>query len=131
MVKKVIFFAVLLVALLTVTICEQIFIDSTINEMLAHINYVEATITQNENYLNSEQLLDSFNKMHNFWESKEGTMAFYIDHKNISSVGQSLVRLQAGLEENDLSLAKTEIYLLHELMYVLKKLFAFNIHNIF
>ena len=129
--KRVIFFVILLIALLTLTICEQIFIDKTINKMLAHINYVQATVINNENSLNSENVLNSFYDMRDFWEDNEGTMAFYIDHKNIASVGQALVRLLAALEENDIVMSKTEIYLLHEEMYVLKKISAFNIHNIF
>lgn len=129
--KRVIFFVILLIALLTLTICEQIFIDKTINKMLAHINYVQATVVNNENSLNSENVLNSFYDMRNFWENNEGTMALLIDHKNIASVGQALVRLLAAIEENDMAMSKTEIYLLHEEMYVLKKIYAFNIHNIF
>ena len=129
--KRVIFFVILLIALLTLTICEQIFMDKTINKMLAHINYVQATVVNNENSLNSENVLNSFYDMRNFWENNEGTMALLIDHKNIASVGQALVRLLAAIEENDMAMSKTEIYLLHAEMYVLKKIYAFNIHNIF
>ena len=129
--KKVIFFAILLIALLGITIGEQLYIDTTTNTMLAHINSMKATIINNEEQLNYDNVLNEFYEMRNYWEDREGTMAFFIDHKNISNVGQCLVRLLASLEENDFRLSKTEIYLLYEVTYVFKKLSTFSIHNIF
>ena len=129
--NKVIFFIILLVALLGVTIGEQLYIDKTTNTMLAQIHSMQATIVNNQNQLNSDEVLDAFYDLRDYWESREGTMAFFVDHKNISNVGQCIVRLRAALEENDFTLSKTEIYLMHEVTYVFKKLSTFSIHNIF
>ena len=129
--NKLIFFIILLVALLGVTIGEQLYIDKTTNTMLAQIHSMQATIVNNQNQLNSDEVLDAFYDLRDYWESREGTMAFFVDHKNISNVGQCIVRLRAALEENDFTLSKTEIYLMHEVTYVFKKLSTFSIHNIF
>lgn len=129
--NKVIFFIILLMALLGVTIGEQLYIDKTTNTMLAQIHSMQATIVNNQNQLNSDEVLDAFYDLRDYWESREGTMAFFVDHKNISNVGQCIVRLRAALEENDFTLSKTEIYLMHEVTYVFKKLSTFSIHNIF
>ncbi len=129
--NKVIFFIILLIALLGVTIGEQLYIDKTTNTMLAQIHSMQATIVNNQNQLNSDEVLDAFYDLRDYWESREGTMAFFVDHKNISNVGQCIVRLRAALEENDFTLSKTEIYLMHEVTYVFKKLSTFSIHNIF
>ena len=118
-------------ALLGVTIGEQLYIDKTTNTMLAQIHSMQATIVNNQNQLNSDEVLDAFYDLRDYWESREGTMAFFVDHKNISNVGQCIVRLRAALEENDFTLSKTEIYLMHEVTYVFKKLSTFSIHNIF
>lgn len=121
----------LLAILLFITISTQVFLDNTINNMLRQIDNVQTQILDNENNLNQNFILENFDKMRNYWESNEGKLALCVDHKNISNVGQSLVRLKASLEENDILTAKTEIYLLYELVYVLQKLSTFNIHNVF
>ena len=131
MVRKMLIFILLSVILIGVSIGEQIFIDNTINTMLKHIDSFETTIIENENNLDSQNVLAKFYKMENYWENRESTMAFFVDHKNISNIGQGLVRLIAALEENDYTLSKTEIYLLREVAFVFKKMSTFNIHNVF
>jgi len=131
MVRKMLIFILLSVVLIGVSIGEQIFIDNTINTMLKHIDSFETTIIENENNLDSQNVLAKFYKMENYWENRESTMAFFVDHKNISNIGQGLVRLIAALEENDYTLSKTEIYLLREVAFVFKKMSTFNIHNVF
>ena len=131
MVRKMLIFILLSAVLIGVSIGEQIFIDNTINTMLKHIDSFETTIIENENNLDSQNVLAEFYKMENYWENRESTMAFFVDHKNISNIGQGLVRLIAALEENDYTLSKTEIYLLREVAFVFKKMSTFNIHNVF
>ena len=131
MVKKIIIFIFLSIILIGVSIGEQLFIDNTINTMLKHIDSFETTIIENENNLNSQNVLAKFYKIENYWENRESTMAFFVDHKNISNIGQGLVRLIAALEENDYTLSKTEIYLLREVAFVFKKMSTFNVHNVF
>lgn len=131
MVKKIITFVLLALTLFGLSIGEQLFIDSTIKEMLGKIDSMQTTIIENEENLASQDVLNKFESMCEFWEAREGTMAFFVDHKNISNVGQGLVRLKASLEENDFLLSKTEIYLLKEVTFVFKKMSAFSLHNVF
>ena len=129
--KKTIIFIFLAITLLGLSIGEQIFIDNTVNTMLRKIESMQTAIIENEDNLNSADVLNHFNDMADFWENNEGTMAFFVDHKNISNVGQGLVRLKASLEENDFVLSKTEIYLLKEVTFVFKKMSTFSLHNVF
>lgn len=129
--KKVILFIFLALLLIGITIGQQVFVDKTINEMLDKIENVQAIIINNENSLDTDEVLNEFYDMRDYWEKHEGTMAFFVDHKNIANVGQGLVRLRASLEENDFTLSKTEIYLLKEVTYVFKKLSSFSVHNVF
>lgn len=109
---------------------EQFYIDSTLDEMLEHIGTVQASVESNEANLYNTDTMEHFTKMQTYWETREATMSMFIDHKNLSQIGQGLARLKASLEENDFTLTITEVYLLQEVTFVCQRISAFNLHNL-
>ena len=130
MVKKLIICIVLLVSLLGFCSWEQHYIDSTLDKMLEHIRVVQASVESNETDLYNYDTMLHFDKMQKYWESREATMSMFIDHKNLSQIGQGISRLKASLEENDYTLSITEVYLLQEVTFVCQRISTFNLHNI-
>lgn len=130
MVKKLIICTVLLVSLLGFCSWEQHYIDSTLDKMLEHIRVVQASVESNETDLYNYDTMLHFDKMQKYWESREATMSMFIDHKNLSQIGQGIARLKASLEENDYTLSITEVYLLQEVTFVCQRISTFNLHNI-
>ena len=130
MVKKLIICIVLLVSLLGFCSWEQHYIDSTLDKMLEHIRVVQASVESNETDLYNYDTMLRFDTMQKYWESREATMSMFIDHKNLSQIGQGLARLKASLEENDYTLSITEVYLLQEVTFVCQRISTFNLHNI-
>lgn len=130
MVKKLIICIVLLVSLLGFCSWEQYYIDSTLDKMLEHISVVQASVESNETNLYNNDTMLHFDKMQKYWESREATMSMFIDHKNLSQIGQGIARLKASLEENDYTLTITEVYLLQEVTFVCQRISTFNLHNI-
>ncbi len=128
--KKLIICIILLAGLIGFCSWEQCYIDTTLNSMMEQISHVQTAIEDNESELYSEVTIASFEKMQDFWESREATMSMFIDHKNLSQIGQGLARLRAALEENDYTLSVTEIYLLQEVTFVCQRISTFNLRNI-
>ena len=128
--KKLIICIVLLVSLLGFCAWEQHYIDTTLDDMLTHISVIQASVEGNkENLYNTDTMLH-FNKMQEYWEKREATMSMFIDHKNLSQIGQGIARLKASIEENDFTLTITEVYLLQEVTFVCQRISTFNLHNI-
>ncbi len=98
--------------------------------MLEHINVVQASIESTKTNLYNNDTMLHFDKMQKYWESREATMSMFIDHKNLSQIGQGISRLKASIEENDYTLTITEIYLLQEVTFVCQRISTFNLHNI-
>lgn len=130
MVKKLIICIALLTGLIGFCTWEQFYIDTTLDTMLEHISVVQASVESNQSNLNNEEIFLHFSKMQEYWESREVTMSMFIDHKNLSQIGQGIARLKASLEENDYTLSITEVYLLQEVTFVCQRISTFNLHNI-
>lgn len=128
--KKLIICIILLAGLIGFCSWEQCYIDTTLNSMMEQISHVQTSIEDNESELDSKVTIANFEKMQDFWESREATMSMFIDHKNLSQIGQGLARLKAALEENDYTLSVTEIYLLREVTFVCQRISTFNLRNI-
>ena len=128
--KKLIICCLLTITLMGFCAWEQFYIDSTLDEMLEHIGTVQASVESNEANLYNTDTMEHFTKMQTYWETREATMSMFIDHKNLSQIGQGLARLKASLEENDFTLTITEVYLLQEVTFVCQRISAFNLHNL-
>lgn len=98
--------------------------------MLEHIGVVQASVESNKTNLYNNDTMLHFDKMQKYWENREATMSMFIDHKNLSQIGQGIARLKASLEENDYTLSITEVYLLQEVTFVCQRISTFNLHNI-
>ena len=128
--KKLIICLILLVSLIGFCAWEQLYIDTTLNEMLTHISVIQASAEGNKANLYNNDTMQHFDKMQKYWENREAAMSMFIDHKNLSQIGQGIARLKASLEENDYTLTITEIYLLQEVTFVCQRISTFNLHNI-
>ena len=71
--------------------------------------------------------VDDFKK---FWEQNENWLCYLFNHRDLSTITDSINRLKANTENNDYDSAYSELALLKEYSTKSHHIMGFNIHNI-
>jgi GH43 family beta-xylosidase len=99
------------VALIALVIVEQIFIETTFNNLEEQVTVLAQNL-QLTDEINTEQNLEDIEAIHNFWTVKEQTMCLTINHKDLDIIGEQINKLQTYIEENDQEYALYEVNVL-------------------
>lgn len=118
----------ILILTLTFGIVELIFVRNTLTEM------EQVIVTLYDKYEESEDDItiyyDEITLVKEFWEDKEEWLCFLFNHRDLSTITDSINKLQAYTKNNDYDNSVAELSLLREYSTKSYHIMGFNIHNI-
>lgn len=128
MVKKGITVLIILVITITFGILEVVSVRQTLTEM------EKVVVTLYDKYEDNEENIsiyyDEVTLVKDFWEKKERWLCFIFNHRDLSTITDSINRLQAYTKNNDYDNSVSELSLLREYSTKSYHIMGFNIHNI-
>ena len=128
MVKRIITIATLFVILLFLALYELF----AVNSLIDNLNQ-QSTNLQIEIYNNKETVsntLSLVNETKNYWQKKETVLTLMFNHKDLSTITDTLSRLYSYVENNDYDNAIAEVNLLKQYADKNKWIMWFNFQNI-
>lgn len=128
MVKRIITIATLFVILLFLALYELF----AVNSLIDNLNQ-QSTNLQIEIYNNKETVsntLSLVNETKNYWQKKETVLTLMFNHKDLSTITDTLSRLYSYVENNDYDNAIAEVNLLKQYADKNKWIMGFNFQNI-
>lgn len=128
MVKKGITVLIILFITITFGILEVISVRNTLTEI------EQVVVTLYDKYEDNEENIsiyyDEVTLVKDFWEKKEKWLCFIFNHRDLSTITDSINRLQAYTKNNDYDNSVSELSLLREYSSKSYHIMGFNIHNI-
>lgn len=128
MVRKAITIITILIITITLGIVELISVRKTLTEM------EQVVITLYDKYESNEKDIsvyyDEVTLVKDFWEKKEAWLCYLFNHRDLSSITDSISRLQAYTKNNDYDNSVCELSLLREYSTQNYHIMGFNIQNI-
>ena len=128
MVKRIITIATLFATLLFLALYELF----AVNSLIDNLNQ-QSTNLQIEIYNNKETVsntLSLVNETKNYWHKKETVLTLMFNHKDLSTITDTLSRLYSYVENNDYDNAIAEVNLLKQYADKNKWIMGFNFQNI-
>lgn len=128
MVKRIITIATLFAILLFLALYELF----AVNSLIDNLNQ-QSTNLQIEIYNNKETVsntLSLVNETKNYWQKKETVLTLMFNHKDLSTITDTLSRLYSYVENNDYDNAIAEVNLLKQYADKNKWIMGFNFQNI-
>jgi cell division protein FtsL len=128
-VKKIISVFIITILLLATVIVEQVFIDSTLDELVSRIETLNAQIESAES-VDTEELRLSIKNLDEFWTEREKILCITINHNDLSRVGEQIKKVRVYIEENNKDDCVYEIDILYFYATSYKHVMEINIQNI-
>lgn len=127
--KKIISVFIITILLLATVIVEQVFIDSTLDELVSRIETLNAQIESAES-VDTEELRLSIKNLDEFWTEREKILCITINHNDLSRVGEQIKKVRVYIEENNKDDCVYEIDILYFYATSYKHVMEINIQNI-
>lgn len=113
----------------TVLIWEQIFVDNTLDVLAQKIENIETEISVVEN-INTEKIIGLSVDLDDFWTKKERILCLFINHNDLSKVGEQIKRMRNYIEQDDKEECETELDVLKFYAESYKHVMEINIQNL-
>ena len=127
--KKIFWVIGISVFLLAVVIGEQIFVDETLNNLITKIDYVHAKINATEN-LQNEEIVENLEEIDRFWTKKENILCLFINHNDLSQVGDTIKRVKNYAKNNNREEVLVELDVLKFYAESYRHVMEINIQNL-
>ncbi|MBR4124435.1 MAG: DUF4363 family protein [Clostridia bacterium] len=98
--KKIISVLVISAMLLTAVILEQVFVQNTLDTLLAKIDTFDAEI-QKVSDINSQTLLNLGKDLDEYWTEKEKILCLSINHNDLNKVGEQIKKIVVYVDQNN------------------------------
>ena len=98
--KKIISVLVISAMLLTAVILEQVFVQNTLDTLLAKIETFDAEI-QKVSDINSQTLLSLGKDLDEYWTEKEKILCLSINHNDLNKVGEQIKKIVVYVDQNN------------------------------
>lgn len=128
MVKRIIIIIVLFVTLIGLATFEVIAVNNLITNLEEMATNLQGEITYNKE--NVETTLTSVKKVKNYWDGFEDDLCLMFNHKDLSTITDTLSRLYSYVGNNDYDNAIAEVNLLKEYAEKNRHIMGFNIQNL-
>lgn len=126
MVKRFIVILVLLVALIGGVITQQIYTDTSLDNVKSEVISLQTDIEQ-ENLEKSEQRT---NNLKDYWANVEMVLSLFVDYREIEQIGRQIELISQHLDNEDFELASVECGLLLHVVETYQNTISFDWHNI-
>ena len=127
MVKRVIIIWLLFALLISGAVCEQIFIQDTVDKIKEKTQTLEQQITVE---YNGEPALKTINEMQKFWEDREKILCLIINYKELKDILMQMHRLEQTMLQNDEENTFIELTVLKYQIHGCSNVIGFNIQNV-
>ena len=126
MVKRFIVILVLLVALIGGVITQQIYTDTSLDNVKSEVISLQTDIEQ-ENLEKSEQRT---NNLKDYWANVEMVLSLFVDYREIEQIGRQIELISQHLDNEDFVLASVECGILLHVVETYQNTISFDWHNI-
>lgn len=126
--KRAIIIILIFIATITFAIVEMNYVQSILTTMENSITDLKQQYEINEE--NITQYYDKVSDIKEYWTKKESTLCFLFNHRDLSTITDSINRLQVYTQNNDYDNAIAELAILKEYSTENCHIMGFNIHNI-
>lgn len=121
----------IILVLAAACILEENLLYNTTKQMSTLTQNLRASLENSGENLSSEEVKSSFNELQNFWRDARGKICYFSNYDKIKSIDESIVRLSAGLENDEKSLVIENVASLEGYNEMLHYTMGFNINNLF
>ena len=128
MVKRVIIIWVLFAMLIAGAICEQIYIENSIQYMQSKTSTLYQQI---QTQYNGEPALQTLNEMQDYWQQREKVLCLLINYKEIKEIYWQMFRLEETMLQNDEENTFIEFTVLKSYIQGSSNVIGFNMQNVF
>ena len=128
MVKRIITIATLFAILLFLAFYELFAVNSLIDNLNQQTTNLQIEIYNNKETVSNT--LSLVNETKNYWQKKETVLTLMFNHKDLSTITDTLSRLYSYVENNDYDNAIAEVNLLKQYSDKNKWIMGFNFQNI-
>ena len=125
---KTIIIIALSVLLIFSSICEQIFIEKSLNKISAISNQISVEIEKN-NSLN-ESIIQQIENLNNEWNSTEYTFCYILNHNDLTEIGDAICYALTYAKQNNADGVEEKINIVKYYAKNYLKLYSFDIRNI-
>ena len=126
--KRIITIVVLFLGLITLATYEVVEVDKIINKLENQVKILNEMVVNNKDDLSVVQ--NKITQVKNFWDKKEDDLCLMFNHKDLSSVTDTLTRLKSYIFNNDYDNAIAEVTLLEEYATKNRHIMGFNMQNL-
>ena len=127
--KKVLWATITTILLFAIVIGEQIFVDNTLNLLIEKISNLDAYVYPTESIQNAE-ILSVCNNLDEFWTEREKILCLFINHNELSKVGEQIKKVKIYIEQNKKDECECEIDNLKFYAESYKHVVEINIQNL-
>lgn len=127
---KKIFWVILIGSLLFgIVIWEQIFVDNTLDILSQKIDDITTEISSIEN-INTEQIINLSADLDDFWTKKEQILCLFINHNDLSKIGEEIKKVKTYIEQNNKDDCEAELDILKFYADSYRHVMEINIQNL-
>ena len=128
--NRIVYVIIITVLLFGVVIFQQVFADSTIDELIARIDSLSLKISEQEQ-INSDQILEISQNLDEFWTEKEKILCLIISHNDLTKVGEQIKRVNSFIQNNDKENCVVELSTLKFYAESYRHVMEINFQNLF
>lgn len=126
--KRVIIIVVLFVVLIGLATFEVVAVNNLISKLEVMASELQVEITENKD--NVSTALESVKEVKDYWDEYEHDLCLMFNHKDLSTITDTLSRLYSYVGNNDYDNAIAEVNLLKEYSEKNRHIMGFNIQNL-
>ena len=97
--KKTLWAILITILLFGIVIWEQIYIDNSLNTLIVNVNNVDTKITSSNN-IDNDEIIELCNNLDNYWTNKEKVLCLFINHNDLSKVGEQIKKVNMLVLQN-------------------------------
>lgn len=117
------------ILLFTIVILEQIYVDNTLNLLLQKIDNMNTEISITEN-IKTENIINLSTDLDEFWTKKERILCLFINHNDLSKVGEQIKKVKTFIEQNSKDDCECELDVLKFYAESYRHVMEINIQNL-
>ena len=117
------------IALFAIVIGEQIFVDNTLNTLINKVLSLDTFVLEAENIQN-EEIKNICDDLDVFWTEREKILCLFINHNELSKVGEQIKKIKIYIEQNNKDDCEYELETLKFYATSYKHVVEINIQNL-
>ena len=127
--KKVLWATIVTIVLFAIVIAEQVFVDNTLDSLIDKVLSLDAFVAETE-YIQNEEIKYVCDDLDVFWTEREKILCLFINHNELSKVGEQIKKIKIYIAQNNKDDCKYELETLKFYATSYKHVVEINIQNL-